>query len=264
MTEKADDASKEVTSNVFASDRDRGGNDAPPVADKAPAEVSPVATPEPSSDNNPDRHVPLRELLAERSKFKDQINGIQTRFDEEMRKRDLELAEMRGRFSQQAPQRRQEQLPPPDPLEDPRGAFDYLAQNLTARQLNDRNELSRRYAERTLGKDVVAEAIKQAPTELCNHLYATSPDPWGDLVEWHKEQKARAEVGTDLDAFKKRIADEAVSKALAGLKQGNGGQQQFPGTLAAATAAGQQGSHLSQMTPTADVFGSDRRNRGRG
>lgn len=262
MTEN-DKVSSEASESVFASDRDRGGTSAPPEAVvEAPASESAPSGPQSEGTSpKPIRHVPLDELLSERSKFKEQINGIQSKFEDDLRKRDLEIAELRGRFSQVPQPQRQQATPPPDPLEDPRGALNHLYGVMTERQMADRNALSKRFAERQYGKDVVEEAIKSAPVEICNQFYRQSPDPWGDLVEWHKEQKARQEVGSDLEAFKKRIADEAVAKALADLKKP--GQQQFPGTLAAVTATGQQGNHLSTMTPTADVFSSDRRNRGR-
>jgi hypothetical protein len=37
-----------------------------------------------------------------------------------------------------------------------------------------------------------------------------SRDPGETLIQWHREEKAKAEVGTDLTAYKQRLRDEAL------------------------------------------------------
>jgi hypothetical protein len=37
-----------------------------------------------------------------------------------------------------------------------------------------------------------------------------SRDPGETLIQWHREEKAKAEVGTDLGAYKQRLRDEAL------------------------------------------------------
>jgi hypothetical protein len=38
----------------------------------------------------------------------------------------------------------------------------------------------------------------------------SSRDPGETLIEWHREQKTRQEIGGDLTAYKQRLRDEAL------------------------------------------------------
>lgn len=215
---------------------------AEPQAKVAP--VEPQAPPETPVDPDSTRQVPLSELKSERTKRQEK-----ERLYLEAEARAKAYKEQLDALIQQqraVPQRQPEPQPVPDPIADPEGALRHLYETVRRETLHRQANLSYRLNLKAYGKEELDKAVQAAPVELCNHLFETSADPWGDLMEWWKEQQVRREVGTDLDAFKKRIEEEVRQKVLAELKAGGAGQtqqqQRFPATLAAATNAAGAGA----------------------
>jgi len=100
----------------------------------------------------------------------------------------------------------------PDPLLDPDGYEQYLERRFEERLLNDRRETSLQNASRTY-KDEFQEAYTAAQKAIDPALRARmqeSSDPGETLIQWHRENKTRAEVGNDLNAYKQRLRDEAL------------------------------------------------------
>lgn len=266
--QSADDT---VLDDVFATERDRGGKSAPPEAEAQP--VAPPASAEPPQEQAQDpetgRMVPLSELTGERKKLKGKL-------EEESRARiaaETEARLLREQLQrasqlqpQHAPQRQQVQIP--DPITDPENYARFVHQSTEARLFEQTLNFSERMARREHGKQLVDEALAaaQAAGLVANgHFLQSAPDdPWGAMVEWHKQQKVLAEVGADPSAYRKKIEDEVRAKVLEELKAGNGPgnagaqPQRFPGTLAEATAAGKQGAHLTDEAVMGAVFSSDR------
>lgn len=265
----ADDAALD---DVFASDRDRGGKSAPPEATETPATAPATpATPEPAPqapaappaepDPNANRHVPLSELLTEREKRKQEAR---LREEADARAREYESRvrdiERRLQAAQQPP------APPPNPLEDPEGAYRHQAAAMQVQMLNQRADFSELSAKRHYGVQAVDEAFEAASRAGIRAQFINSSDPYGDMVEWHKRQKTLAEVGDDPTAYRKRIEDEVRKKVLEELKTGAvpGSTQQpppqrFPGSLADVTPAGNsQGALLTAEAMMGQVFGTDR------
>jgi hypothetical protein len=100
----------------------------------------------------------------------------------------------------------------PDPLLDPDGYEAYLEAKVEAKFLNDRRETSLALAHKTYTtefEEAYAAAQKQIDPALKARMQQ-SRDPGETLIEWHREQKTRAEVGSDLNAYKQRLRDEAL------------------------------------------------------
>lgn len=128
----------------------------------------------------------------------------------------------------------------PDPLIDPEGFEKYLETKFEEKLLENHRENSLQSAHKTYGKEfeeAYATAQKQVDPVLRMKMQ-TSRNPGETLIEWHREQKTRAEVGTDPAAyFDKRLeaflTDPANQAKV--LERIRGGVQQQPG--AARTAA---------------------------
>jgi hypothetical protein len=100
----------------------------------------------------------------------------------------------------------------PDPLLDPEGYAKSVREEIREEILADRRETSLHQAHKTY-KTEFEEAYSAAQKHIDPALKARmqqSRDPGETLIEWHREMKTRAEVGTDLNAFKQRLRDEAL------------------------------------------------------
>ena len=119
---------------------------------------------------------------------------------------------------QQRPAPRAEPIPEvkvekPDPLLDPEGYEKYLENKFEEKLLNSHRESSLAQAHRTYKADfeeAYAAAQKQVDPALKARMQA-SRDPGETLMEWHREQKTRAEVGNDPNAFFEKRLDAWLS-----------------------------------------------------
>lgn len=126
--------------------------------------------------------------------------------------RDALRAEQAQWRTQQQKQPEPEKAAKPDPLLDPDGYEKYIEAKLEDKFLNDRRENSLQSAHKTY-KTEFEEAYSAAQKQVDPALRARmqqSRDPGETLIEWHREQKAKAEVGTDLNAYKAKLRDEAL------------------------------------------------------
>jgi hypothetical protein len=111
-----------------------------------------------------------------------------------------------------APKVDQPKAEEPDPLLDPKAYREFIREETRLEILNDRREASLANAHKTYKaefEEAYATAQKQVDPALKARMQA-SRDPGETLIEWHREQKAKAEVGTDLAAYKQRLRDEAL------------------------------------------------------
>jgi hypothetical protein len=213
---------------------------------------------EPSNEADRQRHVPLSELMSER-KRRQEID--QQLVEARARAQALEqLFQQQQRQPQTQPQPQEEV---PDAFSDPQG---YVSHVLSQERERQRNQMLNVYEEMVrarYGDEKVSAAFSAAQAAGIVPRLVQQTNPWATLMQWHQDHVVKQEVGSDLEAFKKKIADEAVQKAMAGLKSGSQAQQQqrFPGSLAAATATGEQGAVLTEKAAVNDIFGSDRRAR---
>lgn len=262
-----------LLADVFSSDRDRGadiaasepddpGSEQQPPRQEAEAESDEQQVDDSSSEQSHRRMVPLPELLDLREKRKKDREDFEKRLEDierENKRREEEWQRQRDDLTRQLtqPPVQHQYAQAPDPELEPEA---YAENRILG--------LSEVYARRNYGSDVVDKAYQAAQSQglLQQGVFLRQPDPWGALVEWHKQHLAQQEVGTDIEAFKKRIAEETRQAVLAELKAG-GGQgkaQKFPSTLADQTAAGASGALPQSDEAMADeIFSSERRNKQR-
>ena len=129
----------------------------------------------------------------------------------------------------------------PDPLLDPEGYEKYLETKFEEKLLNNHRESSLAQAHRTYKaefEEAYAAAQKVIDPALAARMQQ-SRDPGETLMQWHRERKTMAEVGTDPNAFfEKRfeayLADPANQAKV--LERIRGGVQQQPGATKQAPA----------------------------
>jgi hypothetical protein len=164
---------------------------------------APAAIPEPEPQ---DRRVPLRELLDER----DKRNELKRERDELQR----QLAELQRQA--QPPQ------PLPDPYADPQGYVDQALQR-TQQQLEQQfqkrfiaasfAEVGEQHGERFRSALEYADAqINNGDLRLKEQII-NAPNPGRALMNWYAQQEVIREVGTDPNAYRQKILDEALSDA---------------------------------------------------
>lgn len=221
-----------------------------PVPD--PALASPDKPPQ---DREP-HHVPLSELKAERKRrqeFEQQL--VEARARASAMEQLLQQQQYRAPAPVQQPQ---EEVP--DAFIDPQGYVNHVLGQERGRQ---REQILNIYEDMTrakFGDEKVTAAFQAAQAAGIIPRLVQQSNPWSALMSWHQDHVVKQEIGSDFEAYKKRIADDAVAKALEGLKTGESApKQRFPGSLATATATGTQGAVLSDEAIAADVFGSTRR-----
>lgn len=285
--------------DVFARDsRDRGAETAAPVSDgparddlgrfapksepapkveeppkqEAAPEAPPAPTPpptEPTPEPTANRHVPLAELLGEREKRKQEAK-LREEMEARVKTYEAQVAQYQAQLqAQQQPQQPKET--PPDPWTDPQAALAYQQKQFEERLAHERANMSEMVARQRFG-DAAVEAAQQAAIRAgAGPYFLQQRDPYGALLQWHRQQSFLEKVGSDPDAYEKSIEQRAYEKALADLKAGKvtpGGAPQpapaptrFPGSLAEATPAGTQGGLLTPEAIAAELFDTNRNRR---
>jgi hypothetical protein len=143
----------------------------------------------------------------------------------------------KSKWQQPAPQASPAPAPQaeePDPLLDPKGYKDFVLNQTREIILSERREASLLQAHRTYKtefEEAYAAAQKQIDPVLRMKMQ-NSRDPGETLIEWHREQKTRAEVGNDPNAFFERrleayLSDQANQAKV--LERIRGGAQTQPG-----------------------------------
>ena len=256
----------EALDSLFAEDRDRGGNSAPPVEQMQPdaveqplEEAPPISEAQAQPVEEP-RHVPLAELKKEREKRQDYERQL-AEANDRARYYETQLQQ----WSRQQPQQ-QAQPSVPDPWVDPQG---YIAHELQQRlepvqfqMMNTVAHISEGNARRQFGDALCDEAANAAKRAGLNHQFMQTPDPWGAAVNWYRRAKTLQEVGDDPESYRKRIREEVLAELRAGGGTPANGQPrtQFPGSLASATSGGgaPQGGPVTQQAMMDQLFSSDR------
>ncbi len=271
---------------IFDTDRDRAGDDAPAEPEKTVvAEPEPTPEPEPRPEEEPpkaaepearqeeddssqNRHVPLSELLKEREKFRNREDEIRREAQE--RERQYQEA-LRVAIERQQAAQQQPKPEPIDPYVDPQGALQQVTQDLRGQfeeqLINTNLHMSERFARMKYGDEAVNQAFQAAQAANALGHFSSNPDGWNAMVNWHQREQALAKVGTDVDAYEKQIREEERKKVLEELKQGGQQptgapqqqpQQRIPGTLTGVTAAGTQPVAVSDEALLNDIFANDR------
>jgi hypothetical protein len=144
-----------------------------------------------------------------------EINEEKRRLAEEKERLQAELAELRR--SQQQPRQQEqpkvERTAKPDPLLDPEGYAKSVRDEIREEILNERREESlQRAAEAHPDefKEAYAAAQRAVDPALRARMQA-SRDPGKTLLEWHRENKVKAEVGHDPNAWLEKKLEERLN-----------------------------------------------------
>lgn len=176
-----------------------------PVVEEKPAEVvEPVVAEKPPVDDNAPQ-VPSWRVR--------EINEEKRQIAAENERMKAELAQLRQAPRQVEQPKPAEKPARPDPLLDPDGYAAAIRQELREEALNERREeslLRAREANQAEFDEAYAAAQKAVDPALKARMQATR-DPGKTLIEWHREQKTRAEVGNDLAAFRQREQERLLS-----------------------------------------------------
>ncbi len=235
--------------------RDEQGRFAEKPADE-PAKVSETVTEaaKPAVDDNA-AQVPswrVREINEEKRQLAERLTALET-------ERNQWLADRQRLTSLEKPP---EPAAKPDPLLDPDGYEKYLENKFEEKLLNNHRESSLSQAHRTY-KTEFEEAYAAAQKQIDPALRARmqqSRDPGETLIQWHRENKTRAEVGNDANAyFDKRLeaylSDQANQAKV--LERIRGGAQSQSGATRQASAVNLPPSLTRATSASADVSADD-------
>jgi hypothetical protein len=244
------------------------------AVEPAPEPSEPDENAEPSDADAGKQHmVPVKELQKERQKRQDEARLRE--IAEANAKQYQELVERIStqQTSQQPPQPVQ-QPDLPDPYEDPEGYTNAVVEQrmgaLQHSMMNMQLNMSEQLAVSQHGQDVVNAAYEAVKAAGNAQQFIQSPDAYGAMVKWHREQQAIAEFGSDPAAYKETLRNELREELLAELKAGGAqltGQpapqqqaqpQRLPGTLSDAPAQGVQGRQMTQQALADDIYSSER------
>jgi hypothetical protein len=219
--------------------------DAPDTDDKGDDAAPPAAV-----DREPD-WTPLKALMDEREKRQAREREAQ-QYQSEAQRHQRELEALRRQIAEQEEAKKAKA---PDFYENPDERLRYessaIQRQFDQQRQQDRLESSRFFAEREFGKDEVDAAVEyfnQYPDlsqQMLNH-----PSPFHAAVEYVRKQRVADEIGTDPDAYKKRVQDELREQLREEIRQEMASQgapqasanpppskPRIPGSLSSAPAA---------------------------
>lgn len=109
---------------------------------------------------------------------------------------------------------------PPNMFDDPEGYQAHIERAIAAREVNMIAEMSERFARSSHGDAAVDEAFEAARSAGVIGKFSAAAgvrDPWGELVKWHKSQKAMEEIGPDPTAYKDNLRKQILAEVQAEL-----------------------------------------------
>lgn len=152
----------------------------------------------------------VREINEEKRTLAEKV----AKFETEQSQWQREQQELRTRLAAlEKPAQPKAEAQKPDPLLDPEGYEAYLEKRFEDRLLSERRESSLQQAHRTYKgefEEAYAAAQKQVDPVL-RTMMQNSRDPGETLVQWHREQKTKAEVGNDPNAWLEKKLEERLN-----------------------------------------------------
>jgi hypothetical protein len=210
----------------------------PPPPDKPEGQ-----TPQEGGDGPEPATVPIAALHAERGKTKrytEQVASFETQVSE-LRNQNSALQRQVSQLLERLPQPQKQPPQDPDQLfyEKPRQAVLQTVEPHLQHVNRAITYNSRLVASSIHGAEVVEEADKAFsdayargaidPADI--EKVGSSLNVYDAAVKWHKRQRLLAEIGDDVEAFKKRIRDEALAETQP--QPGNGAPQNGAATAQA-------------------------------
>jgi hypothetical protein len=145
-----------------------------------------------------------------------EINEEKRRVADENERLKAELANFR-RTQQQPPKEAKEETDDgPDPLLDPKGYAKHVRDEIRNELLNERREDSMKSAHDAdpagfkAAYDASMQAMQSGDVSIKARMQ-NARDPGKELLKWHKEQKVKAEVGDDLEAYIAKKVEERIN-----------------------------------------------------
>lgn len=241
--------------------RDEHGRFAGKSADEPETPVKADAAPAETVDDNAPQ-VPswrVREINEEKRAAQAERDALRAERDRIAQERD----DFQRRFHATQKPAEPAKVEKPDPLLDPEGYEKYLETKFEEKLLNNHRESSLATAHRTYKQEfeeAYAAAQKQIDPALAARMQQ-SRDPGETLMQWHRERKTMAEVGSDPNAyFEKRfeayLADPANQAKM--LERIRGGVQPQPNGAARQAAPVNLPPSLTRATnASADMSADD-------
>jgi hypothetical protein len=146
----------------------------------------------------------------------------------------------------------------PDVLDDQAGFTQSIQSQVQNATLNARLDVSEMMAREANGDELVDAAVAAAKAANIVGQFTNKKHAYGDLVKWHKQQMATAEIGSDVDAWKERIRAEieADVKAKLGVKETAAAIVEATPSLAGATSIGARTPPAApDHTPLGEILG---------
>jgi len=206
-----------------------------------PAE--PQANAEPASEGEPQTDergmVPVAALQAERQKAKrytEQVAEFQTKLEQQNAQWEQRFSQIFAQLQPKPAQPEPEQAP--DIWTDPDAYLQRGVQQAVSPVMGQLKAMQRGMAELQFKPEVVAEAEKafntaanegKLPKEFIQQING-SANPWAAAVQWHQQQTAMAEIGSDPAAWKAQQREALKAEIMAELQQGqqSGAQRAAP------------------------------------
>lgn len=141
---------------------------------------------------------------------------------ERARAAEAENAELKRRLdaleraNQPKPAQQEEKDDVPDPLLDPKGYAKHVREEIKNELLNERREDSMKAAHDAdpaafkAAYDASMQAMQNGDVSIKARMQ-NARDPGKELLKWHKEQRVKAEVGDDLDAYIEKKVQERIA-----------------------------------------------------
>lgn len=167
-------------------------------------EDSDAAEPE-GDDTQEPKMVPLAALEAEREKGRQKVSAVSER-----------LAQIEQMLTQsQQGQKQAEPQKLPDMFDQPEAYTQSLMQMMQQRESNLIAEMSERFARTQHGSEAVDAAFEAAKASGVIDQFRGKRDPWGDLVQWHKQHQVMSEIGSDPEAWRAKERERLRQEILA-------------------------------------------------
>lgn len=187
---------------------------------------------EPALSQEPEPAVSEATPTTQSQSQSDAIPAWRLREEAENRRRlETELADLRKQLAE----RPKADQPPPDPFSDPEKFAQHMADQRISpveQKLGQietfmsqmREQFSQTMAVQRFGQDKVIEAARAMEQALAQRdpqatmVYQRalngSFDPYGDIVNWHRQQTTFSQIGGDLEAYNKKVTEKALEEAL--------------------------------------------------
>jgi hypothetical protein len=173
-----------------------------------------------------------------------------------------ELTEIRRQMEElRKPQQPQQPAPPPepeyipDPMQDPRGFFQWQQGQMQRTELNTRLNLSEAYARKEYGAEKVDAAVQEFTAAVKQNpaLYqqmVQAPLPYEFVMQQAEALRLQREIGTDPNAYRARIEAEIRERVMAEM-QGTAAPAPRAPNLPPASLAGARSAAPRAMPPEA-------------